>query len=388
MVAPDEDGCGHRAGDENAAQSTLDDWFDVCRVGAWTDTTGDDVSLDEDRLDRIVAAHALADLPPVVVGHPGSDAPASAWVEGLRRLGDRLQAMLCDVRPAFRAAVEAGRYGALSVALQGDRLVCIGFVEESEASLPAPGSAQPEEETRAPIPCSAQAPPGNAEERDAWRAAARTMRRLHERTLEADARPPADTLSPENHADTVAAAAGAPAGTEGPPSRQPPPNPELLVLGGAPPDFRQEAATAEGGAAAIAAAIRWHRIRELIDGHVRAGRVLASERTRLMALLASLPDDEGSAIAYAAPDGSDTEIHEAPASILERFLAMLPRRTHLCPPDALAMPKATGGDGLAVAAEARSLMAEQAGKGVIISFRWAKEQVRAKRGLSTIRGAR
>ena len=379
MVAPDENGRGHRAGGDNAAESMLDGWFDVCRVGAWPDSTGGAVLLDEDRLDRIVAAHALADLPPVVVGHPDSDAPASAWVEGLRRLDDRLQAMLCDVRPAFRAAVEAGRYGGLSVALDGDRLLCIGFVEEGEASLPAPESAQPEKETRTPVPCSAQAPPGNEGERDAWRAAARTMRRLYERTLEADARPPADTVSPKSHVDTVAAEA------IGPPARQtPPPNPELLLLGDAPPDFRQEAATAEDGAAAIAATIRWHRIREVIDGHVRAGRVLASERNRLIALLASLPDDEGSAIAYAAPDGSDTEIREAPASILELFLAMLPRRTHLCPPDALAVPKATGGDGLAIAVEARSLMAEQASKGVIISFRWAKEQVRAKRGLSPV----
>jgi len=156
-----------------------------------------------------------------------------------------------------------------------------------------------------------------------------------------------------------------------------------------PPDYRGEAATAEEGAAAIAAAVGWQRIGELIDGHVRAGRVLASERTRLMALLASLPTDESSAIAYAAPDGSDTEIREAPASILERLLAMLPNRTHLCPPNALPMPQGAGEEGsIAIAREARSLMAEQAGKGIIVSFRCAKEQVRAKHGLSTLGGAR
>lgn len=372
MVAFYENGWGHRAGDAGASGSMLDDWFDLCLAGTWRDMAGRALLLDEERLDRIVAAHARADPPPVVVGHPGTDAPASARVEGLRRLGDRLQAMLCDIEPAFRAAVEAGRYGGLSVALEGDRLLCIGFVEEGEAALPDPEPAWPE-----------------AEEREAWQAAARTMRTLHEGKRAAVARPPADTDPPDSRIDAAAAVAGAPAGAEGPPPPQPPPNPELLALGDAPPDYRGEGATAEEGAAAIAAAVAWQRIGELIDGHVRAGRVLASERTRLMALLASLPDDESSAIAYAAPDGSDREIREAPASILERLLAMLPNRTHLCPPNALPMPQGAGEEGsIAIAREARSLMAEQAGKGIIVSFRCAKEQVRAKHGLSTLGGAR
>ena len=33
------------------------------------------------------------------------------------------------------------------------------------------------------------------------------------------------------------------------------------------------------------------------------------------------------------------------------------------------------------------MMAEQASKGIVVSFCWAREQIRAKRGLSAARGA-
>ena len=108
--------------------SALDGWIDVCRAGTWRDMAGRAVRLDEDRLDRIVAAHAEADPAPVVVGHPEADAPAYAWIEGLRRVGDRLQARLRDIAAPFREAVEAGRYSGRSIALEGDRLRHVGFL--------------------------------------------------------------------------------------------------------------------------------------------------------------------------------------------------------------------------------------------------------------------
>ena len=366
--------------------SVLDGWFDVCRSGIWRDTAGLAVSLDKDRLDRIVAAHASADPPRVVIGQPHGDAPAAiARVNGLRRSGDRLQATLHDFEPAFRRAVEAGRYGGLSIALQGDRLLCIGFVEAGEAAAPLPVPARPGAEPCTVIACAGAALPGTARDRSDWLVVAETMRRLHEQdgTAGGPRRPVAAV--PDGRSDTGAAVAGRrPAGTAGAPPLQPPPNPELLVLGDAPPEFGREPAAAPDGAAAIAAAFRRYRIQEVIDGHVRAGRILASERNRLTALLASLPDNDGDAIAYAAPDGSGREIRETPASILERFLAMLPRRFDFVPAEALPVPKETGGDIAAVTEEARALMAERAGKGIIVSHGWAREQVRARRGLPKI----
>ena len=116
--------------------SALDGWIDICRAGTWRDMQGQDVHLDADRLDRIVAAHAAADPAPVVVGHPEADAPAYAWVAALRRAGDRLQATLRDIAPSFREAVKAGRYSGRSIALQGDTLRHVGFLGGRAPAVP------------------------------------------------------------------------------------------------------------------------------------------------------------------------------------------------------------------------------------------------------------
>lgn len=116
--------------------SALDGWIDVFRAGTWRDMGGRDVALDEARFDRIVAAHAAADPAPVVVGHPKTDAPAFAWIDGLRRSGDRLQAKPRDIAQPFREAVEAGRYAGRSIALQGDTLRHLGFLGGRAPAVP------------------------------------------------------------------------------------------------------------------------------------------------------------------------------------------------------------------------------------------------------------
>ena len=158
--------------------SALDGWIDICRAGTWRDMAGRAVSLDQDRLDRIVAGHAAADPAPVVVGHPETDAPAYAWVDALRRVGDRLQARLRDVAPSFREAVEAGRYSGRSIALEGDRLRHVGFLGGRAPAVPGLAPTRfgraPEtvvafegDESDAPSLASAlSAPEGSGEESD------------------------------------------------------------------------------------------------------------------------------------------------------------------------------------------------------------------------------
>ncbi len=97
--------------------SALDGWFDVFRAGTHTDMRGSKNSFDAATLDGIVSNYADQDPVPVVVGHPEDDAPAYGWVDRIRRVGDRLQARLRDIAPAFREAVEEGRYAGRSVAL-------------------------------------------------------------------------------------------------------------------------------------------------------------------------------------------------------------------------------------------------------------------------------
>ena len=95
-----------------------------------------EVALDGARFDALVAAYATADPAPVVVGHPSDYAPAYGWVDRLRRVGDRLQARLCDVAPAFREAVEAGRYAGRSIALVNNRLRHLGFLGGRAPAIP------------------------------------------------------------------------------------------------------------------------------------------------------------------------------------------------------------------------------------------------------------
>ncbi len=53
-----------------AAMSALDGWIDVSRTGIWRDLSG-----------RAVTPATA------VIGHPGEDAPAWAWVDWMRRAG-------------------------------------------------------------------------------------------------------------------------------------------------------------------------------------------------------------------------------------------------------------------------------------------------------------
>ena len=108
--------------------SALDGWIDVCRTGTWRDASDREVEVTDAMLDGIVDAHREQDPAPVVVGHPATDAPAFAWVEGLRKTGDRLQAKFRDIAPAFREAVEAGTYAGRSIAIKDGKLRHVGFL--------------------------------------------------------------------------------------------------------------------------------------------------------------------------------------------------------------------------------------------------------------------
>ena len=84
-----------------APMSALDGWVDICRTGVWRDATGRIVNMDEARLAAIAADYASADPAPAVIGHPAIDAPAYAWAESVRKVGDRLQAKFRNIEPAF-----------------------------------------------------------------------------------------------------------------------------------------------------------------------------------------------------------------------------------------------------------------------------------------------
>ena len=327
----------------------LDGWIDVCRTGTWTDVRGRETEVTPALLDAVVADYATADPAPVVVGHPETDAPAYGWVEGLRVSGDRLQARLSDLAPEFRAAVEAGRYGPRSIALQGDRLRHVGFLGGRAPAVPG---LTP---TRFASPADrvivlAEADLASPSEAWGWRTVARVLRRVREWIVERDGVERADAVIPEHEIEAIS---DAPADDDASPFASPGGGTEDVSTtkegemardtettdGATPPGVAALAAerdqlAAERAelaaertrlAAERAAADAARRVTDAdaaLEAHVRAGRVLPAERASLAALAASLPVE--TEIRLAGPDGKETA--EAPAAVLERFLAALPAR--------------------------------------------------------------
>ena len=371
--------------------SALDGWIDICRAGTWRDMQGHDVRLDEDRLDRIVATHAAADPAPVVIGHPEADAPAYAWIDGLRRAGDRLQAKLRDIAPSFREAVEAGRYSGRSIALQGDTLRHVGFLG---GRAPAVSGLVPTRFAAAPQTVVAFSDDSEAESADDSPAD-------HPDSLRA--------LGPGGDEDgdslvSLSALQGrGEAGEEIGVCPLPAPGSEedasaRAVLAEQEASLAAREATLLEREAAAAADDRRRTAEAAIAPHVDAGRVLPAERVALVALLAALGDDPGSAddgaaggratIVFASARGD--EVRMQPAAILERFIEGLPRRVDYRTLAGGSVPGASaiagthedaGEDSERIAAEARNMMAAEAETGVTLTPAEAVDRARAKRGL-------
>ena len=387
--------------------SALDGWIDVCRAGTWRDMAGREVALDEARFDRIVEAHAAADPAPVVVGHPETDAPAFAWIDGLRRSGDRLQAKLRDIAPAFREAVEAGRYAGRSIALQGDTLRHLGFLGGRAPAVPGLAPTQFADRPETVIPLAAAQLASGQIERAAFDAIARTLRGLRERIIATDGQDAADATVPQWEIETVADAATLPpAAIDEPRSFAAPPMPATdhdpedngqegampkteaeLAAESAALDQRKTALDAQAADLAAreakqAAAARLAAAEAALKPHVEAGRVLPAETAGLAALLASLPDGDDATLSFAAADGNG-EVSEAPRAIFDRLLAALPSRVDYATRAGGAAPAPQADDAKAIGAEARALRASEAEKGIALSAVEAVERVTAKRGLPT-----
>ena len=96
-------------------------WIQIFRTGTHTDSRGRTRQYTERDLDRIAKSYDPKKREaPIVVGHPASYAPAWGWVAALRRKGSVLEARFRQVAPAFRKAVQQGRYKKRSIALFPD----------------------------------------------------------------------------------------------------------------------------------------------------------------------------------------------------------------------------------------------------------------------------
>lgn len=106
---------------------------EVFKAGTQTAADGSTRDWTLDDLDTIIAEYSSrseADLSPVVLGHPSTDAPAYGWVAGLHRSGSTLVATLKDMTDEFVSWVRAGLYKNRSVSLNLNNLSLnhVGFL--------------------------------------------------------------------------------------------------------------------------------------------------------------------------------------------------------------------------------------------------------------------
>ncbi len=133
----------------NPAVTALESqWLDAFRAGDY----GEKGSYTAADLDSMVANfNPSFHEPPVVVGHPQTDAPAYGWVGAIRRAGDALQVKLRQVDPGFAELVQAGRFKKRSVSLyktaEGWALRHLGFLGAEPPHLKGLADARFREET-------------------------------------------------------------------------------------------------------------------------------------------------------------------------------------------------------------------------------------------------
>lgn len=383
--------------------SALDGWIDVFRTGTHKDSAGRERTWSESDLDGIVAAHGAGDPAPVVVGHPKTDDPAYGWIAGARRVGDRLQVQLEQVAPAFREAVDAGRYRGRSVSLapteNGFRLRHLGFL----------GGAAPSVEGLAPTQFSNSDDNliyefASWDEVRGWMVVGRMFRRLREWLIEDRGMEAADKVLPDydieaipSDLDVGAAEASpafstddderdTPAGLEGGPAADPAAAAETTgenamneeELKQQKQGLDQRDADLAAREAAFAAKERKAEAKAKVAAHVEAGRILPAEQDAVAAFVAALPDGEVT-ISFAAPEG-DREVTAKPREwFLDKFLGSLPKRVDYSERaganTAPTQPQGGTNEDKAVVAKAQAYQRSQAEAGITITFAAALDAV-------------
>lgn len=104
--------------------------IEIFSAGTHTSSNGVTATYSNDDLDAIAQSYDpnLFDAP-AVVGHPRDNSPAYAWVNSVRRVGNKLLAKLKDVDPSFQEAVRSKRFKKISAS----------FYSPSSLDNPKPG---------------------------------------------------------------------------------------------------------------------------------------------------------------------------------------------------------------------------------------------------------
>lgn len=105
------------------------DWIEIFRGGKQIDSHGKEHDGDAIIDLAIKNFDAKTHEPPLVVGHPETNAPAFGWVQALKKSGNRLLAKFQDVVPEFEAIAKQGLFKKRSASFYPDgRLRHVGFL--------------------------------------------------------------------------------------------------------------------------------------------------------------------------------------------------------------------------------------------------------------------
>lgn len=107
----------------------FDDWTPIFQGGKQTDSQGR-VHDGNALIDKAISAfNPHIHEPPIVVGHPKSNAPAFGWVSALKKAGNTLYAKIKDVAPEFENLVKKGLFKKRSASFYNDgTLRHVGFL--------------------------------------------------------------------------------------------------------------------------------------------------------------------------------------------------------------------------------------------------------------------
>lgn len=122
--------------DATTADKPLTARIEVFRPGTFTPMGGKPITFSAADLRAVADAYDPDTAPaPIVVGHPGTDAPAFGWAESFDydAATERLYANVHQIEPAFAEAVKAGRY----------KKVSMQYFSPGQAHNPVPGTWYP-----------------------------------------------------------------------------------------------------------------------------------------------------------------------------------------------------------------------------------------------------
>lgn len=312
------------------APETLSARIEVFRPGTFTPMGGKPITFSAADLRAIADAYDPAVAPaPIVVGHPGTDAPAFGWVESFDYDSDaeRLYANVHEIEPAFAEAVKAGRY----------KKVSMQYFAPTQAHNPVPGTWYPKHVGF--LGGAAPAVPGlknvqfSAEPGVTFEASfgaametASLLRKLRDLLIEKFGIEDADKALPSwqiEWLDDQEPAQVSPAYAADPPAIQPTPDPEKEPAVSKQPDpafavREADVAEREKRLAEREAALNHTDNVSFAEGLVQDGKLLPASKDKVVALLDVLPGH--AAVSFA--EGADKL---TPVAALKEILSAQPQ---------------------------------------------------------------